>query len=184
MDQGNEYVDAFATNASNHYEFYLLNNIEDPSHYIQWFQTIRNARPSDVVQIFINCYGGNLYTVIQFLKVLQETKAHVVISVEGACFSGATMILLAGDSFEISNYASFLFHNYSSGIGGKGGEMFERAQHERLWSTELLKQIYADFLTVKEIDDLLNNKDIWMDATEVVRRLQKKLKKTAKKVNT
>jgi len=49
--------------------------------------------------------------------------------------------------------------------------------HERLWSEKLLQEVYSDFLTVKEIQSLLDNKDIWMDGDEVVDRLEKKMKK-------
>jgi len=71
----------------------------------------------------------------------------------------------------------FLFHTYSGGSIGKGGEMWEQLQHERKWSVNLMKNIYNDFLTEKEIASLLENKDIWMDGSEVIKRLKKKSSK-------
>jgi len=38
--------------------------------------------------------GGNLDTAIQFIRVLGETQAEVITSVEGSCMSAATMIFL------------------------------------------------------------------------------------------
>ncbi len=71
----------------------------------------------------------------------------------------------------------FMYHNYSSGVVGKGGEMYDRLAHEKEWSEKLMRDIYADFLTEKEITSILDNKDIWMDGDEVIKRLKKKVRK-------
>jgi ATP-dependent protease ClpP protease subunit len=135
-----------------------------------------------VIRIIINSYGGDLFTAIQFLRVLTETDATVIVSVEGACMSAATMIFLAADQFEVSEHSMFMFHNYSGGVVGKGGEMLDQLQHERVWSEKLLRDIYIDFLTEDEIRLMLNNKDLWMDGEEVVKRLEgKKAKMEAEK---
>jgi ATP-dependent protease ClpP protease subunit len=164
----------------NIYEFYLTGEIDSADQYIQWFDTIRHAGESDVVKIYINSPGGDVFTAIQFMRALQETSATVVMSVEGICASAATMIMLYGDTFEISDHSLFLFHNYSGGTVGKGGEMWQQLQHERKWSENLMKSCYDGFLTEKEISALLDNRDIWMDGGEVIKRLKAKGKKMQK----
>lgn len=154
--------------------FYLSGTIEEPSEYISWFEIMRNAGENDVIQIHINSYGGDLFTAIQFLRAIADTPAHVVCSVEGACMSAATMIFLSADTFEVSEHSIFMFHNYSGGTIGKGGEMIDQIQHERKWSQHLMKRIYADFLTEPEIASILDNKDMWMDGEEVLKRLSKR----------
>jgi ATP-dependent protease ClpP protease subunit len=161
----------------NVHEFYLSGEVESPEEYIQWFDTIRHAGETDVVKIYINSPGGDVFTTIQFMRALQETSANVVMSVEGVCASAATMIFLCGDSFEVSEHSMFMFHNYSSGVFGKGGEMFDQLKHEREWSSNLLKDVYKDFLTETEISSILDNKDIWMTGDQVIERL--KVKKAA-----
>ncbi len=156
----------------NVHEFYLSGEIESSEEYIQWFDTIRHASETDVVKIYINSHGGDVFTAIQFMRVLQETDANVVMSVEGQCASAATMIMLCGHNFEISDHSMFMFHNYSGGTFGKGGEMLDQLQHERKWSERLLREVYKDFLTEDEITSVLNNKDIWMDGQEVAKRLK------------
>ena len=158
-------------------EYYLSGNIESPEEYTDWFDHIRNLSKNDIVRLHINSYGGDLFTAIQFMRVLQETEAQVVCSVEGACMSAATMIFLQADSFEVSAHSVFMFHNYSGGTFGKGGEMFEQLQHERTWSEKLMNEVYVDFLNPKEITAMLDNKDIWMDGDEVIKRLKSKAKK-------
>jgi ATP-dependent protease ClpP protease subunit len=151
--------------------FYLSGSIEEPSEYVSWFEIMRNAGESDVIQIHINSYGGDLFTAIQFLRAIADTQAHVICSVEGACMSAATMIFLCADTFEVSEHSIFMFHNYSGGTFGKGGEMIDQLVHERKWSEHLLKRIYAEFLTDDEVESLLANKDIWMDGEAVLKRL-------------
>jgi len=165
---------------ANLHEFYLSGEIESPENYIEWIQTIRHSTSADIIKIYINSGGGNLDTTIQLLRALNETEATVITSVEGMCASAATMIFLQGDSFEISEYSVFMAHNYSGGTIGKGGEMWEQLQHERKWSENLLRSIYKDFLTEKEITSLLENKDIWLDGTEVIKRLKRRNTKQPK----
>jgi ATP-dependent protease ClpP protease subunit len=161
----------------NVHEFYLSGTIESSDEYIQWFDTIRHAGPNDAVKFYINSYGGDVFTAIQFMKALNETSAAVIMSVEGACMSAATMIFLTGQTFEVAEHSMFMFHNYSGGTMGKGGEMLDQLKHERAWSEKLLRDVYMDFLTEQEIVSILDNKDIWMDGEEVIKRL--KIKKAA-----
>ena len=175
--QSDRYTSKHAVNI---HEFYLSGTIESSEEYIDWFDMIRNAGKNDVIKIYINSYGGDLFTAIQFLRVLSETQASIIVSVEGACMSAATILFMCGHQFEVSEHSMFMFHNYSSGVMGKGGEMFDQLKHERVWSEKLMRDIYADFLTEKEIISILENKDIWMDGDEVIKRMKKRVKKLEK----
>jgi ATP-dependent protease ClpP protease subunit len=86
--------------------------------------------------------------------------------------SAATLIFLQGDEFAINEHSAFLFHNYSGGMIGKGGEMYSNMIHDRKWSEKLFRSQYEDFLTAEEISNLVDDKDIWMDANTVVARLE------------
>jgi len=163
------------------HEFYLTGEIESAENYVEWFDTIRHAGEHDVIKIYINSYGGDLFTAIQFLRVLAETQATKIISVEGACMSAATMIFMCADNFEVTPHSVFMFHNYSGGTIGKGGEMIDQLLHERKWSENLLKNIYDGFMTQDEINSMLDNKDIWMDGEEVVKRINIRLLASEKK---
>ena len=171
--QGNRIISKQCVNI---HEFYLSGDIESSEDYIDWFDTIRSAGENDVLKFYINSSGGDLFTAIQFMRVLSDTPATIVVSVEGACMSAATLIFLHGHQFEVSPHSMFMFHNYSSGVVGKGGEMYDRLAHEKDWSEKLLREVYSDFLTEKEITSILDNKDIWMDGDECIKRLKKKVK--------
>lgn len=159
------------------HEFYINGTIKESEEYVEVFDTIRHAGENDIIKLYINSYGGDLFTAIQFMRVLSDTQATTIASVEGACMSAATMIFMCCDNFEVTPHSMFMFHNYSGGAFGKGGEMIDQLIHERKWSERLLNEIYKDFLTEDEIKSILDNKDIWMDGEEVVKRIEDKMKK-------
>jgi ATP-dependent protease ClpP protease subunit len=163
-------------------EYYLVEEIGEPQDYVDWFHDIRNSRDTDTIKIYINCPGGNLFTTIQFIQVLSETKAHVIVCVEGACMSAATLIFLMADEFILTDHSMFMFHNYSGGTEGKGGEMYHGMIYERKWAAKLFQEMYQDFLTPAEIVELLDDKDIWLDSKQVFERLQKRLKQDENKI--
>lgn len=172
IDDFNPISKGFRKTAAVVHEFYLSGYIDEPQEYIEWFDTIRNATANDTIKIYINSHGGAVDTAIQFMRVLSETDAVVVCSVEGSCMSAATMIFLCAQEFEITPHSLFMFHNYSGGIFGKGGEIFDQALFERDWSSRFLQHIYKDFLTDGEIKSLLDNKDIWLHSEDVLKRCQ------------
>ena len=155
-------------------EYYLVGIIEEPTEYVDWFDEIRHASPNDIVKIYINSEGGDLFTSIQFLRIINECPATVIGSVEGACMSAATIIFLSCSAFEVSSHSNFMFHNYSGLVVGKGGEMKDQLAFEAKWSEDLMRSVYADFLTENEIASILDGKDIWMNGTQVVERLNKR----------
>ena len=169
--------DTYTKTVSHVHEFYLSGELESPDNYIEWFDTIRHATEADAVKVYINSPGGDLFTAIQFMRVLAETNATTIASVEGACMSAATMIFLCCEQFEVTPHSMFMFHNYSGGTIGKGGEMIDQLQHERTWSAKLLREVYQHFLTEDEITSMLDNKDLWMDGEQVIERLNSRNQK-------
>ena len=168
---------SFTDKAISHlHEYYLVGEIDEASKYTEWFNQMRHYPENDFVKIYINSCGGDLWSAIQFMRVIRECKAPVMVSVEGACMSAATIVFLMADEYEISAHSMFMFHNYSGGTIGKGGEMIDQIKHERKWSENLLTEIYSDFLNPEEIRSILDNKDIWMGGEEVVNRLNKRKK--------
>jgi len=160
---------------------YLSGEIGSAENYIGAFETIRHASDNDIVKFNINSPGGDLFTTIQFIRAITECKAMVIASAEGACMSAATMIFLSADRFEISEHCLFMFHNYSGGTFGKGGEMYDQLINERKWSEKIIQKCYEGFLTEAEIRSILENKDIWMEGEEVMKRLSKKIDAEIKK---
>ena len=158
----------------NLHEFYISGEIESPECYIDMYDIIRHSNPNDIVKIYLNSFGGDLFSAIQFLRVLSESEAEIVVSVEGAAMSAATLLLLAADSVEITPHSSIMLHDYSSGAYGKGGDLHRQISHERKWSETLFREVYEDFLSEAEITSMLDGKEIWLTSEDTISRLQKR----------
>lgn len=167
----------FAQPIANNVTFYLCGEIKPAEEYVEWFQILRAASENDTIYIRINSEGGDLFSALQIVRAIQESNGTIVASVEGICMSAATLIFLSADRFELSDHTMFMFHNYSSGTIGKGGEMYDQITHFRAWSEKLFNSFYKDFLTDAEIKSMLDNKDIWLDAEEVAKRLEARVAK-------
>lgn len=170
-----------STSTSSRYSFYISGFIESADKYTDMLNTLRNAESKDEVIFHINSHGGDLFAALQIMHAIIGCEANITCSVEGACMSAATLIFLVADNFYINDHSIFMYHNYSGGALGKGGEIFDQIAHEREWSSKLLHSVYEHFLTKKEIKSLLDNKDIYMDAEEAVKRLQRRVDKLEKK---
>ena len=164
------------------YEFYLLGEIQEPEYYLEWFHTIRHANEDDVIILYINSSGGSATTAIQLLSVLDETDAQILIQVEGMCASAATMIFMKSHVFAIAPHSEFLFHNYSGGAIGKGGELKEKISHQSKWAENLLRDTYKYFFTEVEIQQILDGKDFWMDRDEVIERMNYRIERFKKEI--
>lgn len=175
---------AYTKPMSSLHEFYLTGEIGPAEDYTEWFDVIRHANENDAIKIYINSYGGDLFTAIQFMRVLAETNATKIISVEGACMSAATMIFMCADNFEVTPHSSFMVHNYNSGIFGKGHEMHSQALFERDWSIELINNVYKHFLTDEEIAKVVNGADIWLTGSDVVKRLNLRTEKILEEIES
>ena len=154
------------------FDFYLTGDIKEAREYQDWNQILRTASETDAVVIHINSPGGDIFTIIQLMRSMAESPATVVASVEGMCMSAATLLFLSADVCEISEHSHFMFHTYSSGNWGKGSEQLANVQADDKWARHLFNTVYKDFLSVKEIKEIVDGKDLWMNPAEVKKRLE------------
>jgi ATP-dependent protease ClpP protease subunit len=161
-------------------DFYISGDIKEAKEYTAWNQLMRNATENDAVVIHINSNGGDIFSAIQLMRTMAETPATVIASVEGMCMSAATLIFLCADVCEVSEHSHFMFHTYSSGNWGKGNEQIASALANDKWARHLFNSVYKGFLEIKEIKEMIDGKDFWMDPTEVKERLDKRNKHAKK----
>ena len=55
--------------------------------------------------------------------------------------------------------------------------MLAQVMHDGEWVRGLSEEVYQDFLTQPEIDQMLDGKDFWFGSEEVIKRLQNRVKK-------
>jgi|TARA_Y100000361_G_scaffold70961_1_gene62798 ATP-dependent protease ClpP protease subunit len=175
--------DAFERPVARIFDLYLSGAIETAERYQDWNQIMRSSGENDVIVMHINSNGGSIFTAIQLMRSMKEAPGTVVASVEGMCFSAATLLFLTADICEISEHSHFMFHTYSSGNWGKGHEQLEAVVADDKWARKLFQDVYKDFLTPAELKEMMSGRDFWLSAPDVTKRLEARNKKNAPKNN-
>jgi ATP-dependent Clp protease, protease subunit len=150
-----------------------LNDIVEPEYFSDLFHKLRNCNPDDVFEIVINSYGGNEDTAIQLYNELRSCLGNVVGVVSGYCCSAGTIALLACSGWAINKNSKIMIHSPSGFMGGKSHERKAQGDFEEKWTHEFFRDVYKDFLTTKEIQEVLDGKDMWMTGDDAIKRLEK-----------
>lgn len=161
-------------------DYFLSDSIEYKSDYYDFLRAVNSTTRYDDIHIHINCYGGDLDAAIQIYHSLVRCPAHICVFVEGACMSAATIIMMCAESIEFSPWSSIMIHSYSGGDFGKYQEIQSASEFHKKWFENLMYEVYEDFLTKKELSQVLLGKDLWLDAEDATNRFKKVFKKREK----
>lgn len=160
--------------SANVHHFYLYGVIEDDiSVYSDLLNILKTASEHDTVMIYINSEGGTLRMALQIANAMLASQAKVITSLDGDAISAATFVFLAGDEYIINPNCSFMIHNYSGWMAGKGHEILSQVTHTGSIVSKMMRFFYEKILTEKELIDVCNGRDLWMDSDELMNRLFK-----------
>ena len=151
---------------------YITAEIVDPIEYNELCHMIRNATSKEVIRLHINTPGGRLDSSSMIIDAIGQSEAYVIGVLSGTVASAGTMIALACDELECSSYLEFMIHYFSGGTGGKGNEIKAHSSFINKHMPMVFKKMYAGFLTDKEIEDVIEGKDIWLNGNEVMERFE------------
>lgn len=157
------------------YHLWLIDDIGDARSFLKWFDVLQNASEDDLVVIHINCWGGELMTAIQIVTQIKLCQAQVVCQIESACCSAATMVALACDGMICYPHGYMMIHTSSGCSFGKQSDIKKEEEFFNPWLEDFFNEIYKNFLTKKEIQNVLDGHDMWLRADEVVERFKKKV---------
>lgn len=155
----------------NLYHFYIIDEIGEPGMFLDLINTLKTAEEHDTIFIYLNTPGGSLQTTIQIISAMRQCAANIVTCLEGEVCSAGTLIFLAGNKHIVNPNCTFMIHNYSQWIGGKGNEVALRVKYSEQHFKKLAMDLYKGFLSEQEIQSVIEGKDYWMDSDEVIRRL-------------
>lgn len=155
----------------NIYHFYITDEIGEANRFLDLINALKTAETHDTVFIYLNTPGGSLQTTIQILSAMKQSVATVVTCLEGEVCSAGTLIFLAGDKHIVNPNCTFMIHNYSQWVGGKGNDVALRVKYSEEYFKKLAKDLYGGFLSEDEISEVTSGRDLWMDSDEVTARL-------------
>ena len=151
----------------------------EPSYYRGVVSMLMGASEEDTVIFLINSPGGRLSGLLTLLEGINMTDATTLAVLVGECASAASMFALHCDQVFVSENATMLCHNVSYGTNGKGSDVLAHVNHVAKTSEKLLRSTYLNFLSEKEILELLNGQEIYLDSDEIKARLEQKQQATA-----
>ena len=167
-----KYVPLITNKNSTH--VYLTDGIDEPSFYNELCHNLYCADESDTFTLHINTPGGMLDTTFMLLDAMRSSKAHVIGHLTGTVASAGTIIALTCDELVCSDDLSWMSHYYSSMIGGKGNEIKARQTFTERTTSATFRRIHEGFFSKKEIEEMIEGKDFWLDEHEVRERWARK----------
>lgn len=154
------------------YHIYIHTEIGTPSDVQEIVHVLVTAGEDDEAYLYINSPGGQLDATLAICNALEYTQAATVAVLTGTVASAATMIALKCKALFCAANTEFMCHNYSGGIGGKGGEIASQYEFSKKRMPKLMHNMYRDFLTDDEIEQLRIDQDKYLDADEVMDRFE------------
>lgn len=182
-EEPREFYVSFYPHKSGTYKIEIDGAIESVSQFSSAIHALGMAKEDDEIEIHLsNCPGGGVDATDSLIHAIRKCQSNVHIIASGGCHSMASHILLEADSFELANGFSSLIHCGSTGNWGNVNEVRAQNKFDEDFRVRRFKEAYEGFLTPKEIDDMLDGKDIWLDATQWVERATNRLQYFTKKV--
>lgn len=173
----------------------IFGYINSPAQFSQIVTVLNNMRTDDELVINLCSLGGSLSAVSSLLHAIKKTDGSVHICATGSNASAASLVLLSGDSFELSEDFEMLLHNGSLGVGGNFNEVKAQVDFSLKHMEKILRRHYEFFLTEEEIVELLKGVDLnfgpeeWCDRAtnriekmhQMFEEMEKQLESPAKK---
>lgn len=153
---------------------FLTKKIEEPEEYNELCYLLLEANCETEFNLHINSPGGVVDSAFMVVNAIKHSKARVKAILSGTVASAGTLIALACDELQVNEHVSFMIHNYSGGLTGKGHEMKARHKFTDSHLNEAFNVFYKGFLTPEEITRVIDGTDLWMDSAEVTRRWENK----------
>ena len=151
-----------------------LNDVVEPDFYEDLFKKLEDCADGDEFNFHINSPGGFEHTAIQLYQAIKNSRAHTTAHVSGMCCSAGTVIMMACDSWNIDKYSKIMVHSSSGISSGKVHEVKSNCDFDSVWIKGFYKEVYSKLLSKKEIDEVLDGKDLWFSGEEVAKKLRGK----------
>jgi ATP-dependent Clp protease protease subunit len=81
----------------------------------------------DELNVRINSQGGEVFEGLTIFNYLNQHPARIIVDIDGAALSIASIIAMAGDEVRIAKNAMMMIHNARTGVMGGAKEMREMA---------------------------------------------------------
>lgn len=146
---------------------FLTGAIGEPREYNELCYLLSTASQDTTFVLHLNTPGGIIDSAFMIVAAIKKSKARVIGSMSGTVASAGTLVSMACDDLDVADHLSFMIHNYSGGMNGKGHEMKARQKFVDVHLNEAFKSFYSGFLSDEEMERVIEGTDLWMGSEEV-----------------
>ena len=114
-----------------------------------------------------------LTSAIIFKNLIEECRAEVVGVLEGEAFSAGSLILLSCPTIHIKPYSTLMCHSAAFGSSGIVQQVRDHVDFTGRHAEAVMEDVYRDFLSAQEFEDLKRGVEIWLDYDQINSRLEK-----------
>lgn len=164
----------------NTFAYFLNGEITNSTRYNDLKAILRAMSQNDHLHLHINCCGGDLYTALELINAIKASQGNVVAVLDPYAASAASMIFLQCPCTSFNTYSTMMIHAYTDCIYGKANELKSNFYFNSEYLKNLYYDIYENFLTKKEIDEVLAGKDMYFNSDQINRRLKIRNEKNEK----
>jgi len=161
------------TPAHKKYRIFIDSFMEFEKGLHELFNTLWDADENDELELRINSWGGIVKEGQNFYNIItNKFSGRTTTILDSAGYSMGALTFCAGDKRVVTEACDLMFHDYSGGAGGKGGEIEAHVKHSSKHLRKFFKKIIVEkgFLTKKEFKKMVIGKDYWMDVKELCER--------------
>jgi ATP-dependent protease ClpP protease subunit len=155
------------------YRFFVSDFMEFERGLHEIYNELWDAGENDKLELRINSNGGMVNEGAQFYSIIKNKfNGRTTTILDNKGYSMGALAFCMGDKRVVTERADLMFHDYSGGLGGKGGEIQSRNEHTQKFIRKFFKEVIFNqgFLTKKEYKNMLIGQDYWMDAEEMCER--------------
>ncbi|SFV67694.1 ATP-dependent Clp protease proteolytic subunit [hydrothermal vent metagenome] len=137
------------------------------------FNSLKEASDRDYLELIISSGGGFVHEGQQFYNLIQDKfYGKTLAYLDNHGYSMGALLFCMADKRVIYEYSELMFHNYSAGAYGKGGDLKARIEHYSKTMDSFFHDIIVkkNFLTEDEFKEMLVGQDYWMEAKELCKR--------------
>ena len=145
------------------YTIHLADTISSKaSDYFDLIGQLYNFDSDDSVVITLGGNGGDVARMSELYNAISSCPAHVTCFVHGRCYSAHAVLALAGDVLAMQKNTYLMFHHFSGGFYGKGGEVRQHSDEFYEYFKRIMTDFCYPFLTKAELNRIFNDKDVYV----------------------
>jgi len=160
----------------------IVGGIGDFRDYEKAFKLLPLLTPNDTLQVRLNTPGGSCDTGFHLVDRIRGVECPVQMVVDYPTYSMGAILALCGDDLLFQEGTYIMFHDYSGGMHGKGGETQDYGTNFRTVFRKKFERICKPFLTQAECNKMFKGEDIYIhdDDPTLPSRMKRHFKKDIK----